>query len=149
MASSLVRSCTPEPTSLQVDIARGRREKITENEPQYLFFFRSTALARCFPTWRAAFSRLELGQGLTMVMSSRSTLLLSRGWLSKSLPASVLVSIRSGFSLPFCPLALPWKGHVSSTTNWTFLSQRDRASAGWSTQRWVRELHPEFVQDMA
>ena len=41
-----------------------------------------------------------------MVMSSTSALFLSRGWLSKSTPASVVMSIRNGFSLPFCPLAL-------------------------------------------
>ena len=90
------------------------------NEPRYLFFFRSTASATCTPTWRAAFPRLEPAQGLTMVMSSRSALFLSRGWLSKS--ASAAMSMRNGFSLPFCSLALCRKGHVSSTTNWTLLS---------------------------
>ena len=74
MASSLKRACTSEPTSPHVDIARGRREYVAGNEPRYLFFFRSTASARCFPTWRAAFPRLEPAQGLTMVMSSRSAL---------------------------------------------------------------------------
>ena len=39
-----------------------------------------------------------------------------------SAPASVLMPIRNGFSLPFCSLALCRKGHVSSTTNWTLLS---------------------------
>ena len=80
---------------------------------------------------------------------SRSPLFLCRGWLSKSAPASVAISIRKGFNLPFCPLALSWKGHVSSTTNCTLLSQRVRARAWWSTRLWVRELHPVFVQDMA
>ena len=75
-----------------------------------MFFFRSTASARCFPTWRAAFPRMEPAQGLTMVMSSRSALFLSRGWLSKSAPAYVDMSIRNGFSLSFCPLALPRTG---------------------------------------
>ena len=41
------------------------------------------------------------------------------------MPASVVVSIRNGFSQPFRPLALCRKGHVSSTTNWTSLSRRD------------------------
>ena len=82
-------------------------------------------------------------------MSSRSALLLSRGWLSKSAPASVVMSIRNGFSLLSCSLALCRKDHVSSTTNWTLLSRRDRASAWWSTRLWVRELHPVFEQDMA
>ena len=59
MASSLMRACMSEPTSPHVDIARGRREWVAGNEPRYLFFFRSTASARCFPTWRAAFPRLE------------------------------------------------------------------------------------------
>ena len=36
-----------------------------------------------------------------MAMSSRIALFLSRGWLSKSAPASVVMSIRNGFSLPF------------------------------------------------
>ena len=84
-----------------------------------------------------------------MAMSSRSYLFLSRGWLSKSTLASVVTSIRNGFSLPFCPLPLSRKGHVSSTTNWTLLSRRDQASAWWSTRLWVKELHPVFVQDMA
>ena len=45
-------------------------------------------------------------------------------------PASVVMStIRNGFSVPFCPLALSRKGHVSSTINWTLLSRRGRASA--------------------
>ena len=117
-------------------------------EPRYLFFFRSTASARCFPTWRAAFPRLEPAQGLTIVMSRRSALFLSRGWLSKSTPASVVMSVRNGFSLPLCPLALSWKGHKSSTSNWTLLLRRDQASSWWSTRLWVRELHPVFVQDM-
>ena len=43
-----------------VNITRGRREWVARNEPRYLFFFRSTASARCFPAWRAIFSRLEL-----------------------------------------------------------------------------------------
>ena len=106
-----MRACTSEPTSPHVDIARGRRDYVAGNEPRYLFFFRSTASARCFPTWRAAFPRLEPAQGLTMIMSSRSALFLSRGWLSKSAPASVVMSIRNGFSLPFCPLALCRKDH--------------------------------------
>ena len=88
VVSSLMRACTSEPTSPYIDIARGRREYVAGNEPRYLFFFRSTAPARCFPTWRATFPRLEPTQGLTMAMSSRSALLLSRGWLSKSAPAS-------------------------------------------------------------
>ena len=54
-----------------------------------------------------------------MVMSSRSALLLSRRWLSKSVPASVVTSIRNGFSLPFCPLAISRKIHVSSRTKVT------------------------------
>ena len=58
------------------------------------------------------------------------------------------MSIRNGFSLLFSSLALCRKGHVSSTTNWTLLSRRDRASAWWSTRLWVRELHPVFEQDM-
>ena len=119
MASSLMRACTSEPTSPHVDIARGRREKVAGNEPRYLFFFRSTASARCFFTWRAAFPKLEPAQGLTVVMSSRSALFLSRGWLSKTAPASVVMSIPIRFSLPFSSLALCRKGHVSSTTNWT------------------------------
>ena len=41
-----------------------------------------------------------------MVMSSRSALFVSRGWLSKSASASVVMSIRNGFSLLFCPLVL-------------------------------------------
>ena len=101
-----MKACTSEPTSPHVDIARGRREEVAGNEPRYLFFFRSTASARCFSIWHAAFPRLESAQGLTIVMSSISALFLSRGWLSKSAPASVVVSIRNGFRLPFCSLAL-------------------------------------------
>ena len=119
------------------------------NEPRYMFLFRSTASAKCFPTWRALFSRLEPVQGLTMVMPSRSTLFVYRGQLSKNAPASVVMSIRNGFSLTLCPLALSRKGHASSTINWTLLSQRDQARAWWRTRLWVRELHPVFVQDMA
>ena len=53
-----------------------------------------------------------------MAMSSRSVLFLRRGGLSKSAPASVAMSICDGISLPFCPLALSRKSHVSSTTNY-------------------------------
>ena len=137
----------PKQTKPQATV--GRVQPLAGNEPRYLFFFRSTASARCFPTWRTAFPRLEPAQGLTIVMSSRSALFLCRGWLSKSAPASVVMSIRNGFSLPFSSLALCRKGHVSSTTNWTLLSRRDRASAWWSTRLWVRELHPVFEQDIA
>ena len=84
-----------------------------------------------------------------MAMSSRSAFLLSRGWLPKSAPASVVMSIRNEFSLPFGLRALSRKDHVSSTTNWTLLSRMDRASAWWSSRLWVRELHPVFVQDTA
>ena len=84
-----------------------------------------------------------------MVMSSRSAFFLSREWLSKRAPASVVMSIRNGFVLPFCPLALSRKGHASSTTNLTLLSRRDRANFWWSTRLRVRELHPVFMQDMA
>ena len=84
-----------------------------------------------------------------MVMSSRSALFLRRGWLLKSAKTSVAVSIRKGFNMPFCPLALSRKGHVSSTINWTLLSQRDRASAWRSTRLWLKEPHPVFVQDIA
>ena len=41
-----------------------------------------------------------------MVMSSRSALFLSRGWLSKSAPASVVMPMRNEFSLLFGPLTL-------------------------------------------
>ena len=116
---------------------------------RYLFFSRSTASARCFPTGRAAFSRLEPAQGLSVAISSGSALFLNRGWLSKSAPASVVIFIYNGFNSPFCPLAFPQKGHVSSPTNCTLLSRRGRASAWWSTRLRVREFHPVFVQDMA
>ena len=90
-----------------------------------MFFFRSTASARCFPTRRAAFPRLKPAQGLTMVMSSRNALFLSQGWLSKSAPASIVMPIRSRFSLPFCPLALSRKGYISSTVVQTELYSRE------------------------
>ena len=45
--------------------------------------------------------------------------------------------------------ALYWKGHVSSTTNWTLLARRDRANAWWSTRLWAREPHPIFVRDIS
>ena len=83
-----------------------------------------------------------------MAMSCRSALFLSQGWLKSAL-VSVVMSIRNGFSLPFCSLALYQKGHVSSTSKWTLHSRRDHPSAWWSTRLWVRELHPVFVQDMA
>ena len=156
MASSLMRACTFEPASPHVGIARARRDEVARddvarNEPQYLFFFRSTASARCFPAWRAAISRLELAQGLTMIMSSRGALRLRwgcRGWLSKSTPACVVMSILRGFNLPFCPPAISRKGHVFSTTNWTLLSRMDRASAWWITRLWAREFLPVFVQNI-
>ena len=129
MVSSLMSVCTSESASLHVDIARGRRGKVAGNEHRYLFFFRSTASAWCFPAWITSFSRLELAQGLTMVMSSRSALFLRRGRFSKSAPASVVMSMCRGFNLRFCQLVLSRKGHVASTTNRALLSQRDRASA--------------------
>ena len=81
-----------------------------------------------------------------MVMSSRSALSLSRGWLSKSAPASFAMPIRNGFSLACCWLALCRKGHVSSTTSWTLLSRRDRASAWWKNQALSRSLHESKFQ---
>ena len=63
---SLMRVCTSERTSPHVDVTRGRKNCVAGDEPRYLFFFRSTASARCFPAWRAAFFRLELAQGLTV-----------------------------------------------------------------------------------
>ena len=59
------------------------------------------------------------------------------------------MSIRPGFNLPFCPLALSRKGHASLTINWTLLSRRDQASAWSSTRLRVRELSLVFVQDIA
>ena len=71
-------------------------------------------------------------------------------WLpSKSSPASIVLFIRKGFDLPFCPLALSRKGHVTLKTNWSLLSQKDRVSALWNTRLWVEEPHPVFVQDTA
>ena len=81
------------------------------NEPRYLFLFRSTASARCFPTRRAALPRLEPAQGLTMVMSSRSALFLSRGWLSKSVCACVCVSM-CVYLLKYCTWCVCGRGGV-------------------------------------
>ena len=117
MSSSLMRACTSEPISPHVDILSGKREWVAGNEPRYLFFLLSTASARCFSAWRAVFYRFELAQGSTMAISSKSIKFLRRGWLSKSAPTSVVMSIRRGFSLSFCLLAPPRKGHVSSTIN--------------------------------
>ena len=124
MAISLIRVCTSEPTSPHVDELRKVYRKLK--------LFHLTASARGFPTWRAAYSRLELAKGLTMVMSSRSALYLHRCWLSKSAP----------------PLLRPC---VYNDSYCTLLSRRDRTinSAWCSTRLWARELHPVFVQDMA
>ena len=100
LARFLMRACTSEPTSPHVDIAI-RREQVAGNEPRYLFFFRSTASARCFPAWRAAFSRLELAQGLTMVISSRSALFLRRGGCRRMSPPSLLCSFEEGSNCCF------------------------------------------------
>ena len=88
-------------------------------------------------------------QGLMVVISSRSALFLRSGWLSNNAPNFVVMFVYRGFNLPFYPLALSRKGYVSSTTNWTLLSQRDRGGAKWSTRLWVREFRVVFVQDVA
>ena len=143
MASSLMRAYTCERTSPHVDMSRRNREQVAGKR-----FFHSTASARGFPVWRDAFYELELAQGFTMVMSSRSIVLLRRRWLSK-IAASVVLSIRRGFNLPFCPVILSRKGHVSSTINCTLLSSRNRTSVRRSARLWGRELHPVFVQNIA
>ena len=79
-----------ELASPHIDIARGRKECVAVNEPSYLLFFRSTASVRCFRALRASFSRLELAQGVAIVISSRSALFLCRAWLPKSYPAFLL-----------------------------------------------------------
>ena len=71
------------------------------------------------------------------------------GGCRRVLPPLLFMSICRGFNLPLCPLALSRKGPVSSTTNWTLHSRRDRSSAWWRTRLWVRELHPVSIQDMA
>ena len=134
MATFLMEACTSEPTWPHVDIARETRGYVP---------------ARYFPPWRGAFFRLELAQGLTMVMSSRSAIFLRQEWLSKRSPASVAMPIRRGLNLPLCTLALSRKGHVSSTTYYTLLSRRDRDSAWRSNRLWMRELHPVFMKNMA
>ena len=48
-------------------------------------------------------------------------------------PASVVMSIRNRFSLPFCSLALCRKGQVSSTTNWSGLALAIALGSGWPT----------------
>ena len=50
-------------------------------------------------------------------VEEKSLILESRVVVERSAPASVVMSIRRGFSLLFTPLALSRKGHVSSTTN--------------------------------
>ena len=52
-------------------------------------------------------------------------LILASSVFVEKCPACVVMSIRRGFSLPFPPLALSRKGHMSSTTNRTLLSRRD------------------------
>ena len=100
-----------------------------------LVFFRSTASARRFPTWRAAFSRLELAQGLTMAFFRVGVpYSCVEVGCRRVPPAAVIISIRNGFNLPSCLLALSREGHVSSKTHWTFLSRSDRARAWWSTR---------------
>ena len=78
-----------------------------------------------------------------MVMSSRSALFWRRGWLSTSAPASVVVSIRNVFSLPFFPLALSRKGmYFQQQTGLCSLKGIEPVSGG----------APDcvfFVQDMA
>ena len=112
-----MRICTSEPASPHVDIARGKREKVAGDKSRYLFVLRSPALAGYIPAWRAAFSRLELTQELTMVISSTSVLFLHWGWLSKGTPASVAMSIRKGLDVPRYRRVLSRKGLVSSAIN--------------------------------
>ena len=127
-----------------------RKEGVDSGERAViLVFLPLDCVGEVFSYCRAAFSRLELALGLAMAMSSRSTVFLSRGWLSKSVLASIVMSVRRGLNLLFCPLASYRKGHVSSTINWTLLSPRYRASAWWSTRLWVRKLHLVFAQDIA
>ena len=75
---------------------RQNSEKKEKKESEFVFFgwtWSEIGMARCFPAWRAAFSILELRQGLMTMMSSKSTLFLRRGWLTKSTPAPVVTSI--------------------------------------------------------
>ena len=49
--------------------------------------------------------------------------------LSNRTPSYVVMSISREYNLPFCPLDLSPKTHVSSASNWTFLLRKDRARA--------------------
>ena len=81
-----------------------------------------------------------------MAMSSRSALFLHREWLSKSAPASVVRSIRRGFNLPFCPLALSRKGHVSSN-NKLYCALAKGSSQCLVEHSIVGERAPSVVQE--
>ena len=59
--TSLTTRCHSESKEIVVGSAEGA---------PILVFFPLIAAVRCFPTWFAALSRLELAQGLTMVMPS-------------------------------------------------------------------------------
>ena len=61
-----------------------------------------TAWARCFPAWRAAFSRSELDTRIDDGDGVEQQRLAFGGLLPKSAPAPVVVSIREGLGPPFC-----------------------------------------------
>ena len=70
---------------------------------------------------------LQIGAGARVkVLSSRSALIMRRGWLSKSVPASVMSTFVKGLTA-VCPLFLSRKDHVCSTTNWTLHYSRERS----------------------
>ena len=49
MASYLMRACTCKPASSHVKIEKDGRDYVAGNEPRYMLFFYSTALAKWFP----------------------------------------------------------------------------------------------------
>ena len=74
-----MRVCTSEPTSQHVDMARGRREKVAENEPRILVLLSLVAsLTRHGPTYRFPAPALKLVHILSLAprMAKSSLLVL-------------------------------------------------------------------------
>ena len=58
--------------------------------------------------------QIEAGARVNDNIIEQKCLILASGGLSNGASASAVASIRRGFNLPVCPLALSRKGHVSN-----------------------------------
>ena len=128
-----MRACTSEPTSPQVDIARGRKGVGSGERAPIVVFLLLDCVGEVFSYMACCIPQIGAGARVDDGNVEYKRLILELRVVIEECPRSRFMSIRNGFSLPFCLLALLRKGHISSRTNCALLSRRDRASTWWRT----------------